>query len=1060
MSATALHLLGTFELRSDGETQTGFRSDKARALLAYLAVESDRAHRRDALATLLWPDQASAAAKANLRNVLSNLRALFHPPEASPLSITRQSVRFETAHAAVDTLTFASLYTRIHQTTAEPLHLLEQATALYRGDFLSGLSVDGSDAFDQWQSQCRESYHRQAMQLFDQLATHFLARGNHQRVAQLARQQLELEPWHEPAHRRLMQALSASGQRTAALEQFERCRQILAEELGAEPEEATLLLAQRIRGETNTASSQRTNIPHIASSFLGREPEISAIAALCAPGNKRLVTLLGIGGVGKSRLAQAVGQQLLADFPDGIWWVSLEAVQPGEGAANRMAVAIAAGLDLPLSGSENVREQLFAHLRARQALLILDNSEHLTSESGLLLALLNAAPRLCLLVTSRVRLNLPGEWPVTVRGLPPEPAAALFITRAQAVVPDFADSPESRPAIDRICQLVEGLPLGIELAAIWTEHFSCDEIADAIAQSSTFLARQNAARGAKTPADETANRHDSLRAIFEHSWQLLPATERWVLAQLSVFRGEFSREAVQAVTVASLSEISALLGKSLLRLTRPGRYNIHEVVRTFAHEKLQQSPQWEQVETHRRYRHHYLQRVQNAGFLGLRQDLENIRAAWQAAVQAEDQPLLALATSGLADLLRGLGLLQDGADLLGAALDKAAGDLAAALLLEVSAFAQILAGSAEALAAARRGLIHTQTPQLRARLYSQIATALAESGDWQAAEDAHLCQEAAARQSGDRLLLAAALHEHAHAQVIHFVGDYADAIGRMEKAMVLLDGEQAANNPRTKVLRGLAMAHLRNGSYDRSLAYGRQMHTLAQKRERPIDLIDALMNLGLTSCFAGQYDEAIRHSQNGLLLAEQAGDREGIGLLRSNLCLIYRNAGDLPQARSCGEIAVQILQALQRRRIEGQCRNRLGHTLLAQGRSADAQAMYASALAVWQLTDNPNRYEALAGQALALFQLGQTDQALALVADVLLFAVGDAWQRVVEPVQMLLHCAAVLRAAEQAERANAVLGQARQWVESIASRNADPAIRHSLRQNVPAHRQLFQMLVN
>lgn len=1065
-----LRLFGTFDLRIDGASATGFRSDRARGLLAYVAVEREQTHRREHLAALFWPDLPDAAAKANLRNVLSNLRALFSDGKPNPLHITRHDVRFLADPAAVDVLAFSALLAQAQATTVTPIDLLQKAVDLYAGDFLAGLSPDDAQGFQEWRILHQERFHHQAMETLERLATHFAATGEYERLAESARHQLSLAPWHEPAHRRLMQALAALGMRAAALEQYDRCVLVLAEELGVEPDSETLALARQIGGaeeeaaaDSGTTRHVRSNIPLVTTPFLGRESDNAAAIALCRPGQERLVTLLGIGGVGKTRLAIAVGQQLQSDFGDGVCWVSLEGVQPGDNSANRLAVSIAAGLGLALGGAGSVQEQLLDALTQRHLLLILDNFEGLVANADFLLTLLSAAPQLQLLVTSRQRLHLPGERILLVSGLPLEVGAALFVSRAGAISPQFALNDENRAAIEEICRLVEGLPLGIELAAAWTEHFTCAEIASAVAENRAALSNRQMSGQPEEQVEQA--RHDSLRTVYEHSWQLLPPNEQRTLAQLALFQGEFRRAALLAIIDASLSELSALVAKSLVHLVGAGRYTIHEVVRTFSAEKFRLRAEGEQRETLRRYRAYYLNRLQEQPIAVLQQELANILAAWQNAISAGDIPLLTEAATGFGHLLQALGLLQEGINLLRAALDALPLDgsepdadagarrAAGLLLLEISELVGLTSSVDVAIATARRGLLYADAPALRARLYGTIARSLAESRSWQEVEALFAEAYEDVQRSGDRMLLAQLLCDRAGNRVLHFVGDYTESLREMEQALALVTEEISTETParaqaeklRFTLLGGLSTASNRSGDYIRALAYGEQARALAKAQNDSFELLESCIDLGQASCFARRHAAAIAYASEGLAMAEATGDQEAVGLLRSNLCLIHRAAGNPEQAIAYGDAALPTLHFLKNRRMEGQCRNRLGHALLALGRGAEAEAMFRQALAVWDELENPNRYEALAGRAAALLALGRAEEAEELVHEVLTFADGSAPQRVLEPMLLFQYCTQVLAAQGDSQRAGAMQAQAAAWVERIAACNDDPAVGEAYR---------------
>jgi DNA-binding SARP family transcriptional activator len=254
MARMALALLGPLAVTLDGEPVTGFESDKVRALLAYLAVEADRPHRREALAGLLWPERPDRAARANLRNALANLRQAIGDGQAHPplLLITRETIQFNRASdCALDLAALAAL------SGLETTGQLEAAVALYRGPFLEGFSLKGCLAFEDWSLLVRERLQRQVLTALARLAEAYEERGEVERACNCAWRQVELEPWHEEAHQRLMRLLALSGQRSAALAQYTACRRILKEELDVEPASVTTTLYERIRSEQDVRARPR-----------------------------------------------------------------------------------------------------------------------------------------------------------------------------------------------------------------------------------------------------------------------------------------------------------------------------------------------------------------------------------------------------------------------------------------------------------------------------------------------------------------------------------------------------------------------------------------------------------------------------------------------------------------------------------------------------------------------------------------------------------------------------------------------------------------------------------
>jgi predicted ATPase/DNA-binding CsgD family transcriptional regulator len=326
-----------------------------------------------------------------------------------------------------------------------------------------------------------------------------------------------------------------------------------------------------------------SQLPHQPTAFIGRERELSEIAALLADPNCRLLTLVGTGGIGKTRLALQAAAGQIPCFVNGVYFVALNPVH----STDLMAAAIASALQISLYGSEDPRLQIIHYLHEKHMLLIMDNFEHLLEGTGLLTDILQVATGVKFLATSRERLNIQEEWVLELEGLSfpdghtTDPSASysavqLFVQRARQIKSKFSLS-ENAEAIKTICQRVEGMPLGLELAATWLRAMSCQQIAAQIGRSLDFLT---------TPLRNVPERHRSLRAIFDQSWNLLSSAEQDVLMRLSVFRGGFNLEAAEQIAGASLSLLAGLTDKSLIRLNASGRYDMHELLLQYASDKL------------------------------------------------------------------------------------------------------------------------------------------------------------------------------------------------------------------------------------------------------------------------------------------------------------------------------------------------------------------------------------------------------------------------------------------------------------------------------------------
>jgi DNA-binding SARP family transcriptional activator len=381
MAQLQINLLGGFTVTLDQQPLTKFRSAKARALLAYLAAQPDREHPRTTLATLLWGDLPESAAKTNLRIELSNLHKTLanHPA----LVVDRNHVCFHLAAATVDVIDFQRAWATLaaHPVEARQAQRegLAAAVALYQGEFLSGFTVNDAPGFDDWRVLIQEQLHEQVMTALTLLQQLHSAAADWTSLAHTARRQLALAPWQESAHRNLMQALAAQGERSVALAQYERCVALLQAELGVEPTAATQELAARLRrtgAATPITAPPRHNLPPQLKTLVGRKAEVQQIYDLVQ--EERLVTLLGLGGVGKSRLALAVAQKALPDFADGVWFVPLAALDVTANVVDRIALALATAIGFPLTNPQQPLAELAAHLVDKEILFVLDNWDEIT----------------------------------------------------------------------------------------------------------------------------------------------------------------------------------------------------------------------------------------------------------------------------------------------------------------------------------------------------------------------------------------------------------------------------------------------------------------------------------------------------------------------------------------------------------------------------------------------------------------------------------------------------------------------------------------------------------
>jgi predicted ATPase/DNA-binding SARP family transcriptional activator len=536
------------------------------------------------------------------------------------------------------------------------------ALDLYRGDFLDDFYIQDAPDFETWVLSERERLRLIALRALSHLATEARQRNDFEASVQATRRILSLEPWHEEAHRQLMWLLARSGQRSAALAQFNVCRRTLADELGVEPAQETVALYDQIRAGEQGIEDNRLlrpsihhplatshvsplpshNLPAQLTPFVGRESELAEIADLLARPACRLLTLVGPGGIGKTRLALAAAEAQLQAFQNNITFVSLVGVMPiRENEATDLLIAnIANALHYTFSAQQPPYDLLLNYLADKKMLLLLDNFELLGTAAKLLIDILQHAPDIKLLVTSRERLGIEAEWLFDVTGLPYPPTLArnaqadysavrLFIQSAQRIKPDFAPEIEERD-VNRICQLVEGSPLGLELAANWVRLLSCNEIVARLERNLDMLA-------ATTPG--IADRHRSMRVVLDYSWNLLSDEEQQVFRRLSVFQEGFELKAAEEVAGASLPALAGLVDKSWLGREDSRRYRVHELVRQYGAEQLATHPT-EQAAAQQKHGCYYAEFLEarrgpleehadQSSLAEIDKEVENIRAAWE-----------------------------------------------------------------------------------------------------------------------------------------------------------------------------------------------------------------------------------------------------------------------------------------------------------------------------------------------------------------------------------------------------------------------------------------------
>jgi predicted ATPase len=708
------------------------------------------------------------------------------------------------------------------------------------------------------------------------------------------------------------------------------------------PEEATAVPAPTVIVPT----WQPRPLPMPATPFIGRETELVEIAELLANPDCRLLTIVGLGGMGKTRLALQTADGHRPIFRDGVAFVPLAPLQ----IADLLTNVIGDVLQLNFSPAMDPRDQLFNFLSQKEMLLVLDNFEHLLESAEILAILLSAAPRVKLLVTSRQRLDLQGEWVYEIGGLPlpdaddsealaENSAIALFQQSARRVDNRQTPTPDDERHIVRICRLVGGMPLAIELAATWVRLLSYAEIAEEIEQSLDFLAAS---------LRNIPERHRSIQAVFDYSWGLLTPQEQEVLAQLSVFRGGFTREAAEWVAKATLTLLSALVDKSLVRRNKNGQYDLHELIRQYAQEQLIRSDKF--AETSERHFEFFLEMAEQSKvklrsseqiewLKRLEQDYDNLRAALEWSLQAGMEAQKSLR-------------------------------LTAALYF----YWKLHANWSNGRKWLHQALVQTaQSPptQERAEAINAAALLAVEQAD----------KRVARQLAEEGLALAQKLENpYSTAQALNSLGlvlwkqkDHAMARANCEEALALFRNLGKKINI-ADVLKDLGRIATNQNDLESARVYFEESLAIYQSLGNQLEYNWVLSDLGLLAYLRNDFATARLYQEKSLKLFREVRSIAGTEMALNRLGDVARCENDFDEAEKCySECLTAYEQTADKDEIPSLLHN-LGYVAKHRGEYARAISLFRKALTIHMETGNQGGItECLAGIAAVLIAQGQTE---------------------------------------------------------------------------------------
>lgn len=1020
MSELTIRLLGPPLVEVDGKP-IDVDTRKAIALLAYLVVEKET-QRRSTLATLLWPDSDQGRARTALRRTLTTLRKAIGEEwlDADRHTLTLQrrpelSVDLDRFQALLDGC--APFEEGVEVDCLRCIPILQEAVDLYRGNFLEGFTLTDSFEFDDWQRFQSETWQQKQSIALQRLADCLCDQKRYSEAVDWLRRRLALDALSEPAHQALMRVYALAGQRSAAIRQYESCKELLYEELGVEPQTETTALYERIlRGELEAkphpvaeggpASAPQleplvSNLPRHLTAFVGREKEREEIHRLLDDHGSCLVTVLGPGGIGKTRLCLQIAVEREAEYKDGVHFVPLGPVNTPD----HLIPAIAEVLHFTFFGgdSEALKVQLLDFLREKELLLLLDNFEHLLDGAPILAEILHYAPGVQILVTSQERLNVMGEWIVEIHGLecpngnPAEidrcSAVQLFVQRAGQVATHFSFGEEEKPHVAKICRLVGGMPLGIELASTWVRVLSCREIARQIEQSLDFLATST--------LRDVPDRHRSLRAVFEHSWRLLSDEERDVFRRFSVFRGGFDTAAAQHVADCSPHALLALADKSLLQRRAEGRFDIPEVLRQYAVEKFQADlDETRQKAIQARYYEYFAAFLEDrepdltgeqqiASLAEIGREIENVREAWRLAVAHGKRSAIARMMPALYRFYDTRSWFQEGEEALGQAVALFSQDDVNRLQLAraLSRYGRLqvrltrLEDGSESLQRSLEIFRSLDAHRDGAKVQSILGVVADMQGDY---DRARVLQEASLsiwRELGDQLGIARSLLR---------LGNVAYASGDHEEAQSFY-GQSLEFGREIGDRRGVALS-LNNlgsvaetlGEYEEARALYRESVTIKRDLGDRRGVAYSLNNLGYVDILGGKHEEAGPHLQESLAIFREIGDRKGLAYTLTNLGNAAHAAQRYEEARElygksldvCRELAFPVGTAHALKGL-GNIDRDLGDTASARQKYQQALEVTLSARALPVLLD------IMVEVAIMLAGKGETQEAAELTALIL-----------------------------------------------------------------------------
>ncbi len=998
-----ISLLGRFGIRLNGQT-VELPSRPTQSLFAYLVLHAGTTHRREKLAGLLWPEAEEANARAYLRQSLWRIRKALQAGDDGGSSAADCFVADDLTVGFVPPEAYWCDVSELggEATGDSTTEALVRSVSAYQGEFLPGF-------YSEWEALERERLEAVFETKMGALLDRLVAEQRWPDVLEWGERWIALGQVPEPAYRALMQAHNGLGDQSSLATVFQRCQEAMRRELGVEPSSQTRALyarlskseapsdreraTPRVERRRFAASAQLGGLPRPLTSFIGRERERADVKRLLAASHSRLVTLTGVGGCGKTRLALQVGQELLSQYPQGVWFVELATLTDPA----LVPQTVAASLGLLDDPSRAVPALLTDYLEPKRAVLILDNCEHLVEACARLAeALLHTCPNLHILASSREALGVDGETVYQVPSLSapasPQTASAeealqydavrLFIDRAQSAQPGFSLTPGNAAAVAVISHRLDGIPLAVELAAARVKMLNPEEIAARLSDRFRLL----------TGGSRTAwPRQQTLRATMDWSYNLLSEAERLLLARLSVFAGGWTLEAAEAIcgqgdaaeaaALDVLDLLTQLVNKSLVLAEQPPgeatRYRLLETIRHYSLEKLLDLGGG--VAVRNRHLKYFLEMAERAekeltgpaqvAWLNrLETELDNVRAALEWALESAVEAGLWLAAR--------LARFWDAHD-----RDGEGREWLARLLQRPEAL---------------------QYPRARTWALTVSAALQLSSGMFAEAQAAAETSLELCRAQSDRT--GEAWAQLVLGQAIYMRDDVSLARPHLDESLRLfraLGDKLGVADALSWISLDRRDARFSRMCLDESLAMYRELGHVS-------GIAGALGSLAQQAYWDGDYVTPMAWLDEAKTMARELGSKSGQAFVMQNYGSLALRQGDYERARAYYEESIALSEAAGW--YEDWAAVGLGHVALRQGKLAEAQARFEESLRRFHEAQVSigiaYNLEGLAGLAVAQ---GQPERAVRLLgwADAIRETIGDfrpvVEQRVVDGDLALIH---------------------------------------------------------